>query len=42
MEFKKTVKITVYAKQKKRDRCPEQTLGLCVRRRGWDALRESH
>ena len=26
----------VYAKQKKRHRCIEQTFGLCGRRRGWD------
>ena len=30
------VTITLYAKQKKRHRCTEQTLGLCGRRRGWD------
>ena len=34
--------ITLYAKQKKRHRCTEQTLGLCGRRRGWDVLREQH
>ena len=27
MKFKKIVMITQYAKQKKRHRCPEQTLG---------------
>ena len=32
MEFKKMVTITQYAKQKKRHRCTEQTLGLCGRR----------
>ena len=42
MEFKKTVMITHYAKQNKRHRCTEQTLGLCGRRRGWDVLREQH
>ena len=31
--------ITLYAKQKKRHRCTEQTLGLCGVRRGWDVLR---
>ena len=35
------VKITQYAKQKKRHRCTEQTFGLCGRRRGWDVSRES-
>ena len=40
MEFKKIVTITLYAKQKKRYRCTEQTFGLCGRRRGWDDLRE--
>ena len=34
------VMITLYAKQKKRHRCIEQTFGLCGRRRGWDVLRE--
>ena len=34
--------LSVYAKQKKRHRCTEQTLGLCGRRRGWDVLREQH
>ena len=34
------VKITLYAKQKKRHRCTEQTFGLCGRRRGWDVSRE--
>ena len=28
MEFRKTVVITLYAKQKKRHRCTEQTFGL--------------
>ena len=36
------VMITLYAKQKKRHRCTEQTFGLCGRRQGWDALREQH
>ena len=40
MEFKKIVTITLYAKQKKRHRCIEQSFGLCGRRRGWDVLRE--
>ena len=42
MEFKKMVTITLYAKQKKRHRCTEQTFRLCGRRRGWDVLREQH
>ena len=33
---------TLYAKQKKRHRCTEQTFGLCERRRGWDVSREQH
>ena len=36
------VMITLYAKQKKRHRCTEQTFGLCGRRRGWDVSREQH
>ena len=35
MEFRKMVTITLYAKQKKRHRCIEQTFGLCGRRQGW-------
>ena len=42
MEFRKLVMITLYAKQKKRHRCTEQTFGLCGRRRGWDVSREQH
>ena len=42
MEFRKVVTITLYAKQKKRHRCTEQTFGLCGRRRGWNVLREQH
>ena len=42
MEFRKMVTITLYAKHKKRQRCSEQTFGLCGRRRGWDDLREQH
>ena len=34
--------ITLYAGQKKRNRCIEQTFGLSGRRRGWDDLREQH
>ena len=40
MEFGKMVTITLYARQKKRQRCIEQTFGLCGRRQGWDDLRE--
>ena len=40
MEFRKM--IILYAKQKKRHRCTEQTFGLCGRRQGWDILREQH
>ena len=36
------VTMTLYARQKKRHRCKEQTFGLCGRRRGWDDLREQH
>ena len=42
MEFRKIVTITLYAKQKNRLKCIEQTFGLCGRRRGWDVLREKH
>ena len=42
MEFIKMVPITLYARQKKRHRCTEQTFGLCGRRRDWDDLREQH
>ena len=34
--------ITLYAKQKKRHRCTEQTFGLCGRTQGWDVSREQH
>ena len=40
MEFRKMVMITLYARQKKRHRCIEQTFGLCRRRQGWDDLTE--
>ena len=42
MEFRKMVMITLYARQKKRNRCIAQTFGPYVRRRGWDDLREQH
>ena len=36
------VMITLYAKQKKRHRCIEQSFGLCGRRRECDVSREQH
>ena len=42
MEFRKMLMMTLYAKQKKRQRCTEETFGLWGRRRGWDVLREQH
>ena len=42
MGFRKMVMITLYAKQKTRHRCTEQTFGLRGRRREWDVLREQH
>ena len=39
MEFRKMV-MTLYVTQQKRQRCKEQTFGLCGKRRGWDDLRE--
>ena len=42
MEFRKMLMITLYAKQKKRHRCTEQTFGLCGRRRGWGVSKEQH
>ena len=42
MEFRKMVMISLYAEQKKRHRCKEQTFVLCGRRRGWDVSREQH
>ena len=44
MEFRKMVTITLYAKQKKRHRCIEQTFGLCGRiflRVPWTARRSN-
>ena len=41
MEFRKMVMITLYAKQKKRHRCTEQTFGLCGRRQGWNVRENS-
>ena len=42
MEFRKILMITLYAEQKKRHRCIEQSFRLCERRRGWDVSREQH
>ena len=42
MEFRKMVMITLYAKQRKRHRCTEQTFELCGRRWGWDVWKEQH
>ena len=42
MEFRKMVTITLYARQKKRHRCIEQSFGLCGRGSGWDDLGEWH
>ena len=36
------ITITLYARQKKRHRCIEQTFGLYGRRRRWGDLREQH
>ena len=36
------ITITVYARQQKRQRCIEQSYGLCGRGRGWDDLGEWH
>ena len=38
----KMLMITLYAEQKKRHRCIEQSFRLCGRRRGWDVSREQH
>ena len=42
MEFRKTVMITLNARQQKRHRCIEQSFGLRGRGRGWDDLGERH
>ena len=42
MEFRNMFMITLYAEQKKRHRCIEQSFRLCGRRRGWDVSREQH
>ena len=40
MEFRKMVRITLYARQQKRHRCIEQSFGLCGKGQGWDNLGE--
>ena len=42
MEFRKMVTITLYARQQKRDRCIEQSFGLCGRGRGQGDMVEWH
>ena len=42
MEFRKMLMITLYAEQKKRHRCIEQSFRVCGRRRGWDVSRGQH
>ena len=42
MEFRKMVMIILYARQKKRHRCTEQSFGLCGRGRGRDDMGEWH
>ena len=42
MEFRKIVMITLYARQQKRHRCIEQSVGLCGKGQGWDNLGEWH
>ena len=42
IEFRKTVMITLYAREQKRHRRIEQSFGLCGRGRGWDDLGEWH
>ena len=42
MEFRNMLMITLYAEQKKRHRCIEQSFRLCGRRQGWDVSSEQH
>ena len=42
MEFRKMVTITLYARQRKRHRCIEQSFGLCGRGQGRDDTGEWH
>ena len=36
MEFRKMVTMTLYARQQKRHRCKEQSVGLCGRGMIWE------
>ena len=38
--LERSLMITLYARQQKRQRCVEQSFGLCGRGRGWDDLGE--
>ena len=40
MKFRKMVTITLYERQQKRQRCKEQSFGLCERRQVSDDLKE--
>ena len=40
--LERSLMITLYARQQKRQRCVEQSFGLCGRGRGWDDLGEGH
>ena len=40
VEFRKMITTILYVRYQERHRYKEQTFGLCVRRRGWDNLRE--
>ena len=42
MEFRKMVTMILYARQRKRHRCIEQSFGLCGRGRGRDGLGDWH
>ena len=42
LSLRKMLMITLYAEQKKRHRCIEQSFRLCGRRQGWDVSREQH
>ena len=42
MEFRKMVKINLYARQQKRHGYIEQSFGLSERGRGWDDLGDWH
>ena len=40
MQLRKMGTVTLHARQQKRHRCKERTLGLCGRKPGWGDLRE--